>query len=240
MIEPNQRVLVFSAHAADFCSRAGGAIMKYVEVGGTVHVHDLTYGEHCESTALWALDEKPTIDEVKRIRAGEIERAAEIVGATVDCFDWGDSPLVIDAERQMKLLEAIRAFRPDVVLTHWKDDVMHPDHAETTRAVIFATTYCGSGGIQSDLPPCPRPKVFMYETTSGTAPVSKFLPDTFVDITDVFERKQAALKELAAQPILVGSYEVIGRYRAMEASSTAKMGGCEFAEGFVRFGTVAG
>ena len=240
MIKPDQRVLVFSAHAADFCSRAGGAIMKFIEVGGTVHVHDLTYGERCESTALWAREVKPTIEDVKEIRAGEIERAASIIGATADCFDWGDSPLVIDAERELYLLEAIRAFRPDVVLTHWKDDVMHPDHAETARAVIFACAYCGSGGLQTKSAPVGRPSLFMFETTSGTAPVSKFLPDTFVDISDVFERKQEALKELAAQPVLVGSYEVIGRYRAMEANHTAKMGGCKFAEGFVKFGTVAG
>ena len=239
MIETNQRVLVFSAHAADFCSRAGGTIMKFIEAGATVHVHDLTYGERCESTALWARDPKPTIEEVKKIRAGEIERAAGIIGTTADCFDWGDSPLVVDAERQIRILEAIRAFRPDVILSHWKDDIMHPDHVEATRAVIFACSYCGSGGIQTESAPCPRPALFMYETTSGTAPVSGFLPDTFVDISDVFERKTRALKELAAQPVLVGSYEVIGRYRAMEANHTAGMSGCRYAEGFVKFGSTS-
>jgi hypothetical protein len=66
------------------------------------------------------------------------------------------------------------------------------------------------------------------------------LPDTFVDISDVFERKTRALKELAAQPVLVGSYEVIGRYRAMEANHTAGMSGCRYAEGFVKFGSVRG
>ena len=71
MIATNQRVLVFSAHAADFCSRAGGTIMKFIEAGAAVHVHDLTYGERCESTALWTRDPKPTIEEVKQIRAGE-------------------------------------------------------------------------------------------------------------------------------------------------------------------------
>ena len=240
MIKPNQRVLVFSAHAADFCSRAGGTIMQFIEAGGTVHVHDLTYGERCESTALWAGDPKPTIEEVKKIRAGEIERAAGIIGATAECFDWGDSPLVVDADRQIQLLEAIRAFRPDVILSHWKDDIMHPDHAETTRAVIFASAYCGSGGIDTESGPCPRPTLFMYETTSGTASVSRFLPDTYVDISNVFDRKKSALKELAAQPILVDMYDVIGKYRAMEAKHTAGAAGCQYAEGFVRFGSVLG
>ena len=68
MITSDQRVLVFSAHAADFCSRAGGTIMKFIEAGATVHVPDMTYGERCESTALWARDPKPTIEEVKARR----------------------------------------------------------------------------------------------------------------------------------------------------------------------------
>lgn len=211
--------------------------MKFIQAGATVHVHDMTYGERCESTALWERDPRPTVEEVKVIRAGEIERAITILGATADCFDWGDSPLLIDGERQLYVLQAIRVFRPDVILTHWKNDIMHPDHVEATRAVLFGCAYCGSRGIETESAPLSRPKVYMYETTSGTAPVSRFLPDTYVDISDVFEKKQQALKELAAQPVLLRSYEVIGRYRAMEANHTAEISGCQYAEGFVRFGT---
>lgn len=44
-------ILVFSAHTADFCSRAGGTLAKYVRKGDKVHVTDLTYGERGESSA---------------------------------------------------------------------------------------------------------------------------------------------------------------------------------------------
>jgi len=47
IIDGQQRVLVFSAHAADFCSRAGGTIARYVDAGSTVHVCDMTFGERC-------------------------------------------------------------------------------------------------------------------------------------------------------------------------------------------------
>jgi len=46
------RVMVFSAHAADFCSRAGGTILNYVRAGSKVRVIDLTYGERGESNSL--------------------------------------------------------------------------------------------------------------------------------------------------------------------------------------------
>ena len=52
MIFDARRVLVFSAHAADFCSRAGGTIARLVEAGAAVQVCDMTYGERCESPAL--------------------------------------------------------------------------------------------------------------------------------------------------------------------------------------------
>ena len=237
MIIEEARVLVFSAHAADFCSRAGGTIMRYLEAGATVQVHDLTYGERCEAPALWQADPNRDVNEVKQIRKQEIESAAEIMGVSVSCFDWGDSPLILDQERLEALIQAIRAFRPDVVFTHWKDDVMHPDHVETTRGVIWACSYCSAGGIKTEDPPCPRPRLFCYETTIGTSPVAGFLPELYVDISDVFERKAAAVAKFEAQFNLSETYDVLGRYRALEAKSTAGMAGCTHAEGFVQIGT---
>ena len=49
MIREGRRVLVFSAHAADFCSRAGGTIARLTDKGSEVRVYDLSYGEKCES-----------------------------------------------------------------------------------------------------------------------------------------------------------------------------------------------
>ena len=240
IIREGRRVLVFSAHAADFCSRAGGTITRLTEAGGQVQVYDLSYGEKCESPALWARQPTPSLAEIKTIRGREIEAAAALLGASIDCLDWGDSPLVVDAQRQQELLALFRAFQPDLVLTHWIDDVLHPDHMEATRAVVWASRYCFRPGLDLDEPPCPSPQVAFYETTLGTAPVSRFLPNLFVDITPVQARKREALTHLRAQPDLADRYETLARYRAFEAQSTAWMKGCEFAEAFVRLGTEAG
>ncbi|MDA0333929.1 MAG: PIG-L family deacetylase [bacterium] len=239
LIRENRRVLVFSAHAADFCSRAGGTIARLVDAGGTVHIHDMSYGEKCESPALWAQETPPSIDEIKRIRSREMAAAAQTLGATLDCLDWGDCPLVVDVDRQQHLLRLFRAFQPDLVLTHWQDDILHPDHMECTRAVIWASRYCFRPGVAINGPPCPSPQVVMYETTLGTAPVAGFLPSLFVDISDVQARKKEALRHLVSQPDLPDRYELLAAYRALEAQSTAWMKGCQFAEAFVRLGTEA-
>jgi 4-oxalomesaconate hydratase len=188
---------------------------------------------------LWAQEPPPSIQRIKEIRGQEMTASASVLGATIDCLDWGDSPLVVGVDRQQHLLELFREFQPDLVLTHWKDDVLHPDHMECTRAVIWASRYCFRPGLDVDHPPCPSPQVALYETTLGTAPVAGFLPNLFVDISEVQERKTDALRHLAAQPDLAERYATLAAYRAMEAQSTAWMKGCRFAEAFVRLGTEA-
>jgi hypothetical protein len=49
----SKRLLVISAHSADFVWRAAGAIATVVENGGTAHVVALSYGERGESGELW-------------------------------------------------------------------------------------------------------------------------------------------------------------------------------------------
>ena len=52
MIE-GKKVLVVSAHAADYVWRAGGTIAKYIKHGAEVHVVVLSFGVRGESNDLW-------------------------------------------------------------------------------------------------------------------------------------------------------------------------------------------
>ena len=237
LISGEQRVLVFSAHAADFCSRAGGTIARYVDAGSRVHVCDMTFGERCEAMAMWAARPDSSVEEIKQARQKEIDAAAAVLGATIECFDFDDCPLEIDADRKLRIVEAIRRARPTIVLTHWMDDICHPDHVEATKAVLWATAYCGVPGLNIDAAPCGQPEVVFYETTVFRASSARFLPQIYVDISTVFERKLEALRKLAAQPSLPEMYDVLGRYRGMEARDSAGLSDCRYAEGFVPFGS---
>ena len=235
----HERVLVFSAHAADFCSRAGGTIARFADAGATVHIHDFSYGERCEAPALYALDAPPSLDEIKQIRKQEIETAATTVGAAIDCMDFGDSPLLIGPERRLQVLDAFRAFQPGLVLCHWIDDIMHPDHVEAAQAVLWARAYCGVPGIETEHPPCTPPEFVCYEAQLATASVTKFLPQLYVNIDSTMDRKIEAMAALAAQPSLVEQYSILAKYRGLEAQITAGMTDCTHAEGFSRIGTQA-
>lgn len=63
------RLLVVSAHAADFVWRAGGYIALTTAAGGEAHVVCLSFGERGESQGAW---KQPgmTLDRVKEIRRG--------------------------------------------------------------------------------------------------------------------------------------------------------------------------
>ena len=59
------------------------------------------------------------------------------------------------------------------------------------------------------------------------------MPDHYVDISDVFERKVEALRKLAAQPLLVPSYTICAQWRALECGG--ELFSVKYAEGFVRY-----
>ena len=74
------RLLVVSAHAADFVWRAGGYIAVVTAAGGTAHVLCLSFGERGESPGAW---KQPgmTLERVKEIRRAEAQEAGDALGA---------------------------------------------------------------------------------------------------------------------------------------------------------------
>src|SRR5437868_12218344 len=85
-------ILVVSAHAADFVWRAGGAIALYAERGYNVKIVCLSFGERGESAKMWR-QPGMTMERVKAARHEEAQQAADILGATLECFDLGDYPM---------------------------------------------------------------------------------------------------------------------------------------------------
>ncbi|MDW5326713.1 hypothetical protein [Plantactinospora sp. KLBMP9567] len=71
----------------------------------------LSYGERGESGELWK-DPDQTIENVKRIRHEEAQRAAEAVGASFEAFDLGDYPLRIREAEAFQRLIPLRGVRP--------------------------------------------------------------------------------------------------------------------------------
>jgi 4-oxalomesaconate hydratase len=233
--DDNRRILVFSAHAADFCSRAGGTIALYVSEGVQVHVVALTFGERGESEDYWRTTGPRSTAEAKRVRAREAKEAAGVLGATIEFLDYDDYPLIVERDRLEAIAHLIRKHRPRVVLTHWKVDPYNVDHEVTTASVTRAATIAAVPGFDHDRSAvCEFPQMFGFEPTVPRDDLTGFVPDAYVDITKVFAVKCAALKALSSQTKLVSWYTRWAQYRA--AQMTQWLGQqVEYAEAFRRY-----
>ena len=227
----SRRIQVIGAHSADFVWRAGGAIAKAVQEGGTAEVVALSYGERGESGELWKEDGQ-TVENVKRLRHAEAEAAARSLGAEFRCMDLGDYPLQIDGEALLAIAEVIRAFAPDVLVTHTDTDPFNPDHPVAYAAVDRARGLAAGAGVQSAFATLRPPALFLFEPHQPE--LCNFTPTTFVDITSVIERKREAMGHMKAQQYLQTYYAQRAEQRANHARRASGNREVEYAEAFQR------
>jgi 4-oxalomesaconate hydratase len=224
-------VQVIGAHSADFVWRAGGAVAKAIEAGGTAEVIALSYGERGESGELWKQEDQ-TIENVKKIRHAEAEAAAAALGASFSCLDLGDYPLQIDADALNRIADTIREFAPDVLITHTDRDPFNPDHPVAFTAVDRARSLAAGAGVQSAFATIAPPALFLFEPHQPE--LCNFTPTTFVDITSVIERKKAAMAEMKAQKYLQTYYGQRAEQRGNHARRASGNKDVEYAEAFQR------
>ncbi len=230
------RVLVVSAHPADFCVRAGGLLTRYVASGTPVRVLVMSTGARGESNEMWrATQGKTTEAEVAAVRKREAQAAAKILGVDATFFDYSDQPLTFEPERMLGLCREFKAFRPTVILTHPKEEPYNPDHSATCRATMEAAYNASLAGVHPDLPTIPPPQIYAFEPTQPLVEMTGFLPDTFIDITDVIETKMQATAEFKVQPYHVDRYRARAASRAAQAAYVAGNPDIKFAEAFQRY-----
>lgn len=223
--------MVIGAHAADFVWRAGGAVAKAVALGGEAEVISLSYGERGESGELWKQDSQ-TVENVKRVRHTEAEAAAAHLGASFRCLDFGDYPLEIDARRLLEVAECIRAFAPNVLITHTDADPFNPDHPVAFAAVERARGLAAGAGVSSAFPTIKPPQLFVFEPHQPE--LCNFVPNVHVDITSVWEKKVAAMAEMEAQRYLQTYYAQRGEQRGNHARRASGDQDVTYAESFQR------
>jgi 4-oxalomesaconate hydratase len=226
-----RRLLVIGAHSADFVWRAGGAMAVATQAGGTARVIALSYGERGESGELWKV-EGQTIDAVKRTRHAEAERAAAALGADLVPLDFGDYPLEIGGERLATLVDAIREFEPDAIVTHTDTDPFNPDHPAAHHAVVKARALASGAGVSSAFATIAPPDLYLFEPHQPE--LCNFTPTTFVDITDVLDAKREAMAAMEAQAYLQTYYAQRAEQRGNHARRASGRAEIRAAEAFQR------
>lgn len=193
------KVLVVSAHTADWIWRCSGTVAIYLRAGAEVCVVCLTQGARGESAELW---KQPgvTAEDVKRIRCEEVESVAKQLGVSqLEVWDFDDCPLVASREIIEKLTLKIRQFCPTVIITHAEIDCTNFDHGvahEITSKALLMSRQNGidAGGLM------PVKNVQIYGMEPAQPERSNFVPQVYIDITDIFPVKEAAMQCVKSQP----------------------------------------
>ncbi|MCB4808414.1 bacillithiol biosynthesis deacetylase BshB1 [Tamlana sp. 62-3] len=220
-------ILVFSAHPDDAELGCGGTIAKEVASGKKVGIIDLTRGE---------LGTRGTIE----TRYSEASDAAKILGVTVrENLKFDDGFFVNDKAHQLKVIEKIRQYQPDIVICNAIDD-RHIDHGKGSKLVSDACFLSGLIKIETrnengDLQQAHRPKcVYHYIQWK---PID---PDFVVDISGYMQVKMNSVLAYKTQfynadskepetPISSKNFTDSVNYRARDLG---RLVGVEYAEGF--------
>jgi len=227
----SRNLLVVGAHSADFVWRAAGTIALVSAQGGSATVVALSYGERGESGELWK-EPGQTVENVKRTRHEEAVAAAAAVGATFRCLDLGDYPLSISDVAVGQLVALLQELQPHVVLTHTPVDPFNPDHPVACQAVQRARLLASGAGVASAFKRIIPPDLYCFEPHQPE--LSEFIPNTFVDITPVMDRKVKAMQAMHGQSYLQSYYTELASRRGNHARRISGMEDVKYAEALQR------
>ena len=166
-------ILAIGAHPDDVELGAGATVAKMVAAGKKVGILDLTRGE---------LGTRGTAETRKQ----EAEEAAKILGVSIrENLGFRDGFFTNDEAHQMKILDVIRKYQPEIVLCNAVED-RHIDHGKGADLVEDACFLSGLKKIETEFPAW-RPKhIFHY---IQWFPLK---PDFVLDVSGFVEQKKAA------------------------------------------------
>ena len=219
-------ILAFGAHPDDVELGCSGTIAKEVSLGKKVGIIDLTRGE---------LGTRGSVE----IRNSESAKASEILGVSVrENLDMRDGFFINDEAHQLKIIQMLRKYRPEIVLCNAIID-RHIDHGKGSKLVSDACFLSGLVKIETELngekQQAWRPKV-VYHYIQW----QNIEPDFVVDISGFLDKKMESVLAYGSQfydpnsnepvtPIASKNFLDSVKYRAEDFG---RLVGVEYAEGF--------
>ena len=221
-------VLAIGVHPDDVELGCSGTLINEVKRGKTVGIVDLTEGE---------LGTRGTVES----RYREAADAAVIIGAAArENLKMRDGFFKNDEEHQLKVIQVLRKYRPEVVFANVLED-RHPDHGRAGQLVYDACFLSGLRQVKTkdatgEEQEKWRPKYLFHYLQDRF-----YEPQLIVDVSESFEQRMASVKAYTTQFYNPGSSEpatyisnpdflesIIARARLL-----GKRIGVQFAEGFV-------
>ncbi|MHB2007095.1 MAG: PIG-L deacetylase family protein [Acidobacteriaceae bacterium] len=169
-------IMAIAAHPGDAFFAMGAPVALATHQGGKGSLLSLSLGEKGSATILPA-----QYGEVQREAA---QKAAALIGAEALFFQYPDGEVPVSDEAKFAVCDLIRQYKPDIIVTHWRGS-WHKDHRACHEIVEDAIFYAALPGLVRKLPAHSVGKLFFDDNWEDAA---GFVPDTYLDITPVFER----------------------------------------------------
>ncbi|MES1214335.1 MAG: bacillithiol biosynthesis deacetylase BshB1 [Bacteroidota bacterium] len=179
-------ILAIGVHPDDVELGCSGTLINEIKLGKKVGIVDLTQGE---------LGTRGTIE----TRYKEAANAANIIGAeSRENLKMRDGFFRNDEEHQLKLIQAIRKYQPEIIIGNILRD-RHPDHGRAGHLITDASFLSGLAKIETKdengkTQQKWRPKYFLQYMQDWYHE-----PDILVDISDVFDQRMKAIEAYSTQ-----------------------------------------
>lgn len=179
MAEQRLRVLVFGAHPDDCDFTAGGVAALYARQGHQVLFISVTNGDAGHHEIGGA-----RLAQRRRIEATAAGRA---IGIRYELLDIHDGELLPTLENRRRIIELIRAFQPDLIMSPRPNDY-HPDHRYTAQLIQDAAYMVTVPNVSAFSEHLSSNPVIVYVSDTFQKPYP-FAPDVVVSIDEVVEQK---------------------------------------------------
>ncbi|HTK64220.1 MAG TPA: PIG-L deacetylase family protein [Pseudonocardia sp.] len=227
------RVLVITAHPDDVDYGAAGTVAAWTAAGVHVSYCIVTDGD------AGGFDESVPRSAIAGIRQEEQRKAAAVLGvADVEFLGYPDGRLTVTHELRRDISRAIRRVRPDrLVVQNPLRDLRsmygsHPDHTAAGEAAMCAV-------FPDARNPFAHPELLRdeglepHEVSQTWVMSSNDRADHYVDVTEHFDRKLAALAAHASQTShLTGLEDRMREWGSFQARAAGLPDG-RLAEGFL-------
>lgn len=197
------KIMAVMAHPDDAEIWCGGTLILHAEKGDPVQICILSY-------------------EGDSGRGEEARLSANRMGCEVEFYGFRDAEIRETKDALKRLIRSLEQFKPDVVITHWFDD-LHPDHEAVfllLRRALFTLYFRDKRQLS--------PRLFCCDTYDSQGIRGLFQPDRFVDVSGVWDKKTAAIRAHGTQPLSF-FLDMIGR----QCIAHGKSVGVARAEGFI-------
>lgn len=183
------RILIIGAHPDDCEFTAGGTAALWIARGDTVCFVSVTNGDAGHHELGGGI--------LAQLRRSESNAVTQRTGVQYVILDNHDGTLVPTLELRHQLIDLIRTFSPDLILSPRPNDY-HPDHRYTAQVIQDAAYMVMVPNVRAATPRLHTNPVIAYVSDTFKKPLP-FAPDVVVSIDTTITQKIAMLDCHASQ-----------------------------------------